>query len=37
MPKDFITTLQEKDIHDFLRDYEDGQVKPFELKSMDIE
>ena len=23
--------------HDFVRHYEDGQVKPFELKPMDIE
>ena len=33
---DFLTTLQEKKIHDFIRHYEDGQVRPFELKPMDI-
>ena len=30
-------TSQEKTIRDFLRHYEDGQVKPFELKPMDLE
>ena len=35
--KDFITTLQEKKFHDFIRHYEDGQMKLSELKPMDIE
>ena len=30
-------TLEEKKIHDFIRYYEDGQIKPFELKPMDME
>ena len=34
---DFIATLEEKKIHDFIRHYEDGQVKPFEPKPMDME
>ena len=34
---DFITTSQGKKIHDILRHYKDGQVKPFELKPMDME
>ena len=28
---DIIATLEEKKIHDFIRHYEDGQVKPFKL------
>ena len=30
-------TSQEKTIRGFLRHYEDGQVKPFKLKPMDLE
>ena len=33
---DFIATLEEKKIDDFIRHYKDGQIKPFELKLMEI-
>ena len=35
--KDFTTALQEKTFHNFIRHYKDGQIKPFVLKTMDIE
>ena len=35
--EDFIATLQEKKVHDFIRHYDDGKSKPFELQTMDVE
>ena len=35
--KDFITKLQQKKVHNFIRHYEDRQFNSFELKTMDIE
>ena len=34
---DLIATLEEKKIHNFIRHYEDRQVKLFELTPMDME
>ena len=33
----FHSDIVQKKIHDFIRHCEDGQVKPFELKPMDME